>query len=365
MQIRAAVAAAKSEPFSIEALELEEPRDDEVLVRMVGVGICHTDLIVRDQYYPTPLPAVLGHEGAGVVERVGGRVTKVQPGDHVVLSYLSCGACPNCQQGQMVYCPYLFALNFGGGRLDGSKALRRGGRAISSHFFGQSSFATQAIANQRNVVKVPAHAPLDLLGPLGCGIQTGAGAVMNSLNPRAGSSIAVFGAGSVGTSAIMAARTVGCTTIIAIDVKPSRLALARELGATHTVDPSEADPVEAIRKLTGGGVDYSLETTAEAAVFRQAVDALDVPGVCGLIGAAPLGTEATFDMNSILFGRTIRGIVEGNSVPDVFIPRLIELHGQGRFPFDRLIQFYPLDQINRAAEDSLAGRTMKPVLRLE
>src|SRR5262245_31404181 len=208
MQIRAAVATAKSEPFAIEALEIDDPRDDEVLVRMVGVGICHTDLIVRDQYYPTPLPAVLGHEGAGVVERVGARVTKVQPGDHVVLSYLSCGTCPNCQRGQMFYCPQLFALNFGGGRLDGSKALRRRDSAISSHFFGQSSFATRAIANQRNAVKVSPDAPLHLLGPLGCGIQTGAGAVMNSLNPRAGSSIAVFGAGAVGTSAIMAARAV-------------------------------------------------------------------------------------------------------------------------------------------------------------
>src|SRR5262249_6461614 len=158
----------------------------------------------RDQYYPTPLPAVLGHEGAGVVEQVGARVAKVQPGDHVVLSYLSCGACPNCQQGQIGYCPHLFALNFGGGRLDGSKALRRGGRTISSHFFGQSSFATHALANQRNVVKVPSDAPLERLGPLGCGIQTGAGGVMNCLNPRAGASIAVFGAGAVGMSAIMA-----------------------------------------------------------------------------------------------------------------------------------------------------------------
>ena len=365
MRIRAAVAVTKSEPFSVETLDLEEPRDDEVLVRIVGTGICHTDLIVRDQYYPTPLPAVLGHEGSGVVERVGARVAKVQPGDHVVLSYLSCGACPNCQSGQTVYCPHLFALNFGGGRPDGAKALRRGDSAVGSHFFGQSSFATHALANQRNVVKVPRDAPLALLGPLGCGIQTGAGAVMNSLNPRAGASLAVFGVGSVGMSAIMAAKAVGCATIIAVDVKPGRLALARDLGATQTVNPQEASPVEAIRRLSGGGVDYSLETTAVPEVFRQAVDALGVPGICGLIGAAPLGTEVTFDMNSILFGRTIRGIIEGDSIPDVFIPRLIELHRQGRFPFDRLIKFYPLDQINEAAEDSLAARTMKPVLRFE
>jgi aryl-alcohol dehydrogenase len=364
MQIRAVVAIAKSEPFSVETLELEEPRDDEVLVHIVGVGVCHTDLVVRDQYYPTPLPAVLGHEGSGIVERVGARVTKVQPGDHVVLSYLTCGACANCQAGQIGYCPQLFALNFGGGRLDGSKALRQGERPISSHFFGQSSFATYALASQRNVVKVPKDVPLEVLGPLGCGIQTGAGAVMNSLNPRAGTSIAVFGVGSVGMSAIMAAHLVGCATIVAVDVKPNRLALARELGATHTVNPDEDNPVEAIRRITGGGANYTLEATAIPAVFRQAVDALGLPGVCGLIGAAALGTEATFDMNSILFGRTIRGIVEGDSIPDVFIPRLVELHRQGRFPFDRLIQSYTLDQVNQAADDSLAGRTMKPVLRM-
>jgi aryl-alcohol dehydrogenase len=164
-------------------------------------------------------------------------------------------------------------------------------------------------------------------------------------------------------SAIMAARTVGCTPIVAVDLNPDRLALARELGATDAVHPGEGDPVEAVRRVTGGGASYTLETTALPAVFRQAVDALGLPGVCGLIGAAPLGTEATFDMNSILFGRTIRGIIEGDSIPDVFIPRLVELYRQGRFPFDRLVQFYPLEQINQAADDSLAGRTMKPVLR--
>ncbi len=364
MQITAAVARAKSQPFSVEPLELEEPRPDEVLVRIVGTGVCHTDLIVRDQYYPTPLPAVLGHEGAGVVERVGEQVTKVQPGDHVVLTYLSCGRCPACQQGALGYCPQLFTLNFGGGRADGSRALRRDGEVINGHFFGQSSFATYALANERNVVKVRSDVPLELLGPLGCGIQTGAGAVINSLHPRAGSSIAVFGVGSVGMSAIMAARVVGCITIIAVDVKSNRLELARELGATHTVNPAEGNAVERIQQLTGGGANYTLETTALPAVFRQAVEALALRGVCGLIGAAPLGTEVTFDMNSILFGRTIRGIIEGDSVPDVFIPQLIELYVQGRFPLDKLIRFYPLQEINRAAEDSLSGVTMKPVLRM-
>jgi aryl-alcohol dehydrogenase len=364
MQITAAVVREKGQPFAIEALELEEPRADEVLVRVVGAGVCHTDLIVRDQWYPVPLPAVLGHEGAGVVERVGEGVTKVRPGDHVVLTYMSCGTCVNCKRGKPTYCLDLYNQNFGGSRADKSTSLRKDGQAVHSHFFHQSSFATHALASERNVVKVREDVPLELLGPLGCGIQTGAGGVLNSLHPIAGTSIAVFGTGSVGMSAIMAARVAGCATIIGVDVKPNRLELARELGATHTIDAGATpNVVEEIQKLTGGGADYAVETTASPKVFRQAVDSLTLLGVCGLIGAAALGTEVTLDMNSILFGRIVRGIVEGDSVPDIFIPRLIELYAQGRFPFDRLLQEYPLDRINQASADSEQGRVFKPVLR--
>ena len=364
MKVTAAVVREKERPFVIEELELDEPRADEVLVRVVGVGVCHTDLIVRDQWYPVPLPAVLGHEGAGVVERAGDRVTKVRPGDHVVLTYMSCGTCQNCLRGQPAYCFDLYGLNFGGARPDGSTSLRKDGEPIHSTFFNQSSFATHALATERNVVKVRDDVPLELLGPLGCGIQTGAGGVLNALRPQAGTSIVVFGTGSVGMSAIMAARVAGCTTIVGVDVKPNRLELARELGATHTINPAEADPVEEIKQITGGGANYALETTASPPVFRQAVDSLTWLGVCGLIGAAALGTEATFDMNTILFGRTVRGIIEGDSVPDIFIPRLLELYTQGRFPIDRLIRQYPLADINRAAEDSEQGRVWKPVLTM-
>lgn len=365
MEITAAVVREKGRPFSVERLELEGPRPEEVLVRVIGAGICHTDLIVRDQWYEVPLPAVLGHEGSGVVEAVGEGVTKVEVGDHVVLSYLSCGECANCKQGRPPYCFKLYELNFGGARPDGSSAIRQDGRTIHAHFFAQSSFATYALATERNVVKIRRDVPLEIMGPLGCGIQTGAGGVLNSLHPVAGTSIVVFGTGSVGMSAIMAARVAGCATIIGVDIKPGRLELARELGATHTINASESgDLVEEIRELTGGGADYTVETTASPAVFRQAVDSLTLGGVCGLIGAAALGTEVSLDMNNILFGRTVRGIIEGDSIPDIFIPRLIELYTQGRFPFDRLIRFYELDEINTAAEDSERGDVLKPVLRM-
>ncbi|WP_235401468.1 NAD(P)-dependent alcohol dehydrogenase [Rubrobacter aplysinae] len=358
------VTEEKEQPFVSRELELEEPRADEVLVRVVATGVCHTDLIVRDQWYPVPLPAVLGHEGAGVVERVGDNVTRVAPGDNVVLTFNSCGLCANCASGNPAFCAEFFGRNFGASRPDGSVGLQDEGREVHSHFFGQSSFGTYALAAERSVVKVGDDAPLEQLGPLGCGVQTGAGGVLNALRPEAGSSIAVFGAGAVGMSAIMASVVAGCTTIVGVDIKPGRLELARELGATHTIDASGTDPVEEIRRITGGGVDYALETSAAPSVFRQAVDALGPLGECGLIGAAPLGTEASFDMNDILIpGKKIRGIVEGNSVPSLFIPRLIELNTQGRFPFERLIRFYDLDEINRACEDAEKGDTLKPVLR--
>lgn len=365
MKVKAAVVHEKEQPFSIEEMELEEPRSEEIIVRIVGAGVCHTDLIVRDQWYPVPLPAVLGHEGSGVVERVGEDVYKVQPGDHVVLTYRSCGRCANCLRGNPPYCLDLYDQNFSGARPDGSNALSRNGDTIHGHFFGQSSFATYAMASERNVVKVRKDIPLELLGPLGCGIQTGAGGVLNALRPEAGTSIAIFGTGSVGMSAVMAARVTGCARIIAVDVKPNRLELARELGATHTVDAAETDNVvEAVQEITGGGADYTVETTAVPEVLRQAIESLTLLGECGLIGASALGTEVTLDMNSILFGRKVRGIIEGDSIPDIFIPRLIQLYEQDRFPFDRLVKFYDLEDINQAAEDSESGVSMKPVLRM-
>lgn len=364
MQINAAVVREKSGPFLIEEVDIDEPRDFEVLVRIVGSGVCHTDLICRDQYYPVPLPAVFGHEGSGVVEKVGAHVTKVKPGDHVALSYLSCGNCPCCNKGDTAYCLNLYACNFTGARLDGSVTMRKGDEVIHGNFFNQSSFATHALAAERNVVKVPNDVPLEMLAPLGCGVQTGAGGVINSLRAKAGSSIAIFGVGSVGLSAVLGAVVCGCTKIIGVDLNADRLKFARELGATHVINPSEGDPVKEIQEITGSGVECSLECTGVPQVFRQAVDCLTLTGVCGLVGGAPLGTEVSLDMNSILFGRTVRGVVEGDSIPDIFIPQLIELYKMGRFPFDRLIRYYPFEEINKAAEDSGSGRELKPVLKL-
>jgi aryl-alcohol dehydrogenase len=364
-KIKSAVLRTKSGRFQIEDLTLEAPHGDEVLVKIHGVGVCHTDLVVRDQFLPTPLPAVLGHEGSGVVVAVGDKVRKVVPGDHVVLSYASCGICANCQKGLYGYCPDLYGRNFSGARPDGtSPCCDVHGHRVSAYFFAQSSFGDHALASERNTVKIRKDVPIELMGPLGCGIQTGAGAVMNALKPGAGSSIAIFGAGSVGLSAVMAAKVVGCTTIIAVDLNADRLDLARELGATHVVNGGTENVAERIAALTGGeGVQFSLECTGLPKVVRQAVDVLRLTGVCGIIGVAPLGTEFSLDMNSVLFGRTVRGIIEGDSIPDVFIPQLVDLWQQGRFPFDKLVRYFPLEQINEAVEASESGQVLKAILR--
>lgn len=366
VEIEAAVVRQKGGPFQIEKLSLEEPRPDEVLVKVVATGMCHTDLVARDKVYDVPHPIVLGHEGAGIVERVGAEVKNVQPGDHVVMSYQPCMRCEPCLLGKPFYCIHTYALCFGGARLDGSTATKdEEGKKVHDHFFAQSSFGTYALANDRNVVKVPKEARLEILGPLGCGIQTGAGAVINALRVSAGSSFVVFGAGAVGLAAVMAARASGATTIIAADVVPSRLELAEELGATHTIDSKNEDPVKRVKEITGGGANFSLEATGIPAVLRQAIESIGVAGTCGIVGAAPLGADASFDVNDVMIpGKKIRGILQGESVPQTFIPKLVELHAQGRFPFDKLVKFYDLDQINEAAADSEAGKTIKPVIRL-
>jgi len=290
-------------------------------------------------------------------------VTKVKPGDHVVVAWDYCGACTSCKAGKVLYCLNLFLHNFHGARPDGTTTLRKGDQAIHGTFFCQSSFADFALANERNVVKVWEDVPLEILGPMGCGVMTGAGAVMNSLQPRPGASIAIFGVGPVGMSAVLGAVVCGCTTIIAVDINAGRLEMAKELGATHTVNAGKVNPVEAIRDMTGGGAECSLECVGNPQVLRQAVDVLPRLGVCGLLGVVPPGTEVALDMDLLMNGRTVKGILGGDAIPELFIPRLIELYSQGRFPFDRMITFYPFDEINQAVEDMEKGRVMKPVLR--
>ena len=354
-RIQAAVLRKKGGPLKIESLELEGPRDDEVLVRLVASGICHTDIDFCDDGYESGQAVVLGHEGAGVVERVGKSVKGVKRGDHVVLSYQSCGSCSQCRGGHPAHCHRFYEANFGFRRLDGSNALERSG--VRGHFFGQSSFATHSLATERNLVKVSKDLPLEVLSPLGCGLQTGAGTVMNSLKVPKGASLAIFGTGAVGLAAVMVGRLVRADPIIGVDIRPRRLRLALNLGANYVIDNRLQDVAARLAAITGRGVDYVVESTGDPEMQQLAIDVLNPSGVVALLTGESGG-------GSLPEGRKTLGIIQGDAVPQRFIPKLIKLYQTGLFPFDRLVKFYDFRDINRAIADAKRGDTIKPVLRI-
>ena len=365
MHTLAAVARSPEEPFDLREMELLPPLADEVRVKIAATGICHTDIAVKEQAFALPLPMVLGHEGAGVVEEVGPAVTHVKPGDHVVLCGDSCGHCNNCHAGMPFYCTEFAARNLTGERMDGSSCLVCDGEPMRGRFVGQSSFSTQVIASARGTIKVPNDLPIELMGPLGCGLTTGVGTVMNALKPVPGSSIAIFGAGTVGLSAAMGARLVGCEKIILIDVNPSRLEMAKEIGATDIINAKEEDVVEKIQSLTGGGANYSIECTGVPEVVIQSVNCLTPPGWCAQVGVTPSAITVPLEMDQVIFGRGIRGVVMGEANVQSFVPYLAELFRDGRLPYDRFVKFYDFADINQAVHDSaVTGEVIKPILRM-
>ena len=361
MQITAAVLRDRTGRYELEEVSLAEPGPGQILVRIVGVGHCHTDLLARAAHPPSALPVVVGHEGSGIVETVGANTDGIAVGDHVVLSYDSCRRCVNCQSGHPAYCDSFVRRNFGDARAQAPALMHdKHGVPVSARWFGQSSFATHALVAARNVTTVDADLPLELLGPLGCGIQTGAGAVIQSLGVEAGASIVIVGVGAVGLSAVMAARLSGADPIIAVDLSEGRLHLARELGATHTIIGTGGDAPAQVRALTEGGAQYTLDTTGASAAITAAIGFLRPTGVCGLVG---LSTDAlVLPPGALAVGRTVTGIVEGDAVPQTFIPKLLRLWRQGRFPFDRLITTFGFDQINEAEKAAISGDVIKPVL---
>lgn len=363
MKIAAAVSRPGTPAPAFEELELEAPHAGEMRVRIVATGICHTDVHEHPGRH-SPQPIVLGHEGAGVVEEIGEGVTGFAAGDHVILSGASCGACPSCANNRPTYCDQAMPRCFGGQRMDGSTALCAGDETIHSHFFGQSSFASHAIAPDRTAVKVDKDLPLEKLGPLGCGVITGAGSVIEALKVGYGDTIAIFGVGGVGLSAVMAANLVGARRIVAVDLNEDRLELARELGATDTILASEDDIAGKLRAIAGRGLDYTLNTTNVPAVHTTALDCLAMNGTAAFV-AAPLGQWAPGMFPMLAGGRMLRGILGGDASPSLFLPKLIDYWRQGRFPFDRLLTFYPFHDIARAFEDIEAGKVIKPVLMME
>ena len=364
---QAAICRGHEHPFSIENVELDDLRPKELRIRMVACGICHTDLAVRDAQLPVPHPVVLGHEGAGIVEEVGSEVTVASPGDRVVMSFNSCGDCPSCDIDAPTYCYNFFPNNWSGTRADGSPVMFQNGEMMNANFFGQSSFATHAIAHEENTVKVPdsaAHIPLAQISPIGCGLMTGAGAVLRSMKVRAGMPIAIFGAGTVGMAAIMAAKIVGADPIIAVDVNDARLALAKELGATHTFNAKDDAPAK-IRELVPQGMGYVFDTTGINSVIEQAWDLLAPKGICGIVGASSPEDNLTFNESAMMGGgRTVMGILGGDSDVGPFLKELLDYHVKGQFPFEKLIGYFDFSQINEAIEASEDGSVVKPVLKI-
>lgn len=358
--MRAAVLRAPDQPFEIEDVELAPLRPDEVLVRVVASGMCHTDLILRNPLRaPDFHPIIAGHEGTGVVEDVGSAVTRIRPGDHVLLSFDSCGACRACRTGHPAYCAEFETRNMSGTRVDGTTSAHdSAGEPVINRWFAQSSFAEYAVGTERNVVVVPPDIPLELLGPLGCGLQTGAGSVFIEMGLSAGQSLAVFGAGAVGLAAVMAAKIAGAREIVVVDLHDNRLALAEELGATRVVRGDYPDLIEAVRGA-GDGFDFAFETTAVTSVITAAVSVLRRPGKAVLVGAG----AGRLDISPFLLtGRTITFALEGGAIPQVLLPQLVDFWRAGVFPFDKLVATYSLDQINQAEADTLSGKTIKPVL---
>lgn len=363
MRTTAAVVDEQGGSFRFQEVDLDEPRDDEVLVRIVAAGLCHTDLQLRDTLPAEMFPRVFGHEGAGVVEQVGSAVDGIAVGDQVLLSFRSCRACPACLEGAVGYCENTLVLNYMGFRMDGSTTHRRDGEPVYGSFFGQSSLARHAIAYADNCVVVDPDLDLSLFAPYGCGFQTGAGTVLNLLQPGPDDSLVVFGCGAVGLAALIAARATGTGTVVAVDLAESRLAEAERFGAVPVNPATLGDQtvVDRVKELTDGGATYAIDTTAISDVVKQAQQSLKVRGTLVALG---LGAEeyAIDAIDLLQNGKLIRSSIEGESDPLRMLPRLIELNGKGDFPVDGLVTTYPFEEINTAIEDVLAGRVVKPVL---
>jgi S-(hydroxymethyl)glutathione dehydrogenase/alcohol dehydrogenase len=362
--MKAAVLYEPNTPLKIEKVTLDEPQANEVLVRIVATGVCHSDLHFMKGEMPVPVPVVPGHEGAGIVEKVGSGVTTLQPGDHVVMMVaFSCGKCRYCIDGKPTMCVENLPIQSMATLPGGGIRLHKGKQALN-HMFGLASYAEHAVVHERSCVKVREDAPLDVLCLLGCGTSTGIGAAINSTGIKPGESIAIFGCGGVGLSAVMGAKLAGAGKIIAVDTLDKKLKMAQKLGADHLIDASVDDPMIKVMELTGGGADYALECIGNVNVMTQAFASIRFGGKFIVVGMAPLGTVFSIATYEFLLGKTISGTVQGDINPQIDIPRYIDLYMNGKLPIDKLIsKTYGLEQINEAFEALEKGQVIRSVIK--
>ncbi|MGD0114642.1 MAG: Zn-dependent alcohol dehydrogenase [Dehalococcoidia bacterium] len=360
--MKAAVFYGANQPLAIEEVDIASPKRGEVLVKIAASGLCHTDLHFMEGFFPWPAPAVLGHEAAGVVEQVGEGVNSVQPGDHVVLSSApSCGVCRYCVAGK----PYLCTAAAGSHQMrDGTSrlALHDDGKPLF-HFLGVSSFAEYAVVSELAMAKVRDDAPLQSVSLVGCAVATGVGAVLYTAGVTAGKSVAVFGCGGVGLNVVQGANLVGACPIIAIDTKDEKLALAKQFGATHVVNPAKEHPVLKVHEITGGGADFAFEAIGDVDVLGQAFDSLDRGGMAVMAGVPPFGSKYAVDTMNLFNDKTLRGCVLGSVNIRRDFPMLVDLYMAKRLKLDELMtRTFPLEAINEAFELVKRGEVARAVV---
>lgn len=360
LRTMAALSFDTTSDFEIAEVDLSLPQHDEILVRMEAVGICHTDLVARAMS-TSGTPAVFGHEGAGVVEAVGTDVHDVAVGDSVLMSFASCGRCEPCAAGSPAYCTRFIEANVSGRRLDGTATLRRGSEMAFGSFFGQSSFARHAVTARRNAVVVAPGSNLVEMASFGCGVQTGAGTILNILRPDDTSRVVVYGLGGVGMAAIMAAAHLGAKDIVGVDLSPSRRDTALQIGATHVLDGGDPGIADAVDKATGGGSTHAFDTTGSPAVIRGAARSLCQGGTLVVVGNGP--ADVSLDVQDLIAGgKTVRGCIEGDSDPQVMIPELVRLYQLGHLPMHHIVHSFRFGDINEAVASAKDGLSIKPVL---
>ena len=363
MEIRAAVNGAAGAPPIIETLYLDDPADDELIIRVEAAGICHTDVGVAEMLEQ---PKVLGHEGAGTVVALGKGVKGFAIGDRVIATFGSCGSCPNCDAQRPAYCFDGLMLNIFGMRAKGPTLSRADGSEVGGAFFHQSSFATHALVTERNLVKIPDGIDMVTAAPFGCGIQTGAGAVFNQLGALPDRPLLVVGAGAVGLAAVMAGRIVGCAPIIVVELSAERRELALQLGAHKALDGADEDWGDQVTEITGGGATAALDTAGIQSTFEAALKALHAGGTLGVVNTPGKPGEPIPHPGGLDFvSKTIVGVIEGDALPTEFLPRLIAYHLAGEFPVDRLIKTFAFEDFAEAFEAAKKQQVIKPVLVFE
>ena len=364
--VRAAVLDGPGKAPKILDVELDDPRGNEVEVAIAAAGVCGSDLHVVAGDWEVPMPVVLGHEGAGVVTRVGPHVDDLAPGDHVVLSWVpQCGRCRQCEAGRPWRCELVATVVAPGGVLhDGTSRWHEPGGGKLHHYLGVSSFAERVVVPRSGAVKIREDAPLDVVAVVGCAVATGVGAVQNTAQVPAGASVAVIGCGGVGLSCIQGARLAGATRIVACDIQPDKLEVARRLGATDAVDAGAGDPVAALRDAAPEGLDYVFDAIGRIETTEQAIAALGLGGAAVVVGLPPTGRTARFDPLALAeANQRILGSNYGSVDPQRDIPRLIDLFMEGKLDIDALVSGRrPLDEAADALDDLAAGRALRTLL---